>query len=419
MDRTDRENAEKISGAFSRSSAPARFEPRLSLPVLLLEFLKIGALGFGGGMAIIALMERTFVGQRRAMDSEEFLHGVGLSQVLGPFAVNTSLFVGYRLCGPAGGLLSLLAFITPSVALVLLLSWLYFAYHSLPALQKTMAGLAPVVIALILAAAWSMARTAVRKWPAAILAALALALGLAKTTPVYALLAAGLAGLLLGRARLAPAPGDGLPACRRAGEAAGADGHAPDRYRSGRSPLPALFLAPAAVHLPQLALAFFKIGFMFLGGGFVVIPVLYQQLVIERGWLSMREFVDGLAISNLTPGPVSVLATFAGFRVGGVSGALAATLALYAPAVALMLLLCHSYGRAGQGGRARDFLAGIAPAVVGLVASAALLLGRESLVSWRAGLLAAAGFVLLALRRWPPLVVLGIGALLGALQIMP
>ena len=382
----------------------------LSLPAVLLEFLKIGAIGFGGGMAIIAVMEERFVRKRRAIAADEFLHGVGLAQVLGPFAVNTSLFVGYRLHGPAGGILSLLAFVAPSMVVVLLLSRLYFAYHTLPALRGAMAGLGAVVIALILAAAWSMGEKAVRGWPAAGIAAAAFLGGLSKTNPLYILIAAGVAGLLLGREALNKATGGGRPK--------------PPPAASRQPPASAglcLWLAGAwpAIPLAKLATAFLKMGFMFLGGGFVVIPVLYQQLVVERGWLSATEFVDGVAISNMTPGPVSVLATFAGYKLSGVAGALVATFSLYLPAIVVMLLLSHGYGRAGHGRRAADFLAGIGPAVVGLIAGAVVLLGRDALTSWRSGLLAGVAFLLLVRIKAPPALVLAAGAALGIAGIIP
>ena len=135
--------------------------PEISLPALVLDFLKIGAIGFGGGMAVIALMERDLIRKKRVMEAEEFLHGVGLGQVLGPFAVNTALFVGNRLYGPLGGLACAFAFMAPSVIMVILLAWLYFSFHAIPALQAAIGGLGPVVIALILGAAWSMGRKAV------------------------------------------------------------------------------------------------------------------------------------------------------------------------------------------------------------------------------------------------------------------
>ncbi len=115
----------------------------ITLGRLLVNFLKLGSIGFGGGMAVIALMEEEFVRKRRIIEAEEFVHGVGLAQILGPFAVNTSFFIGYRLFGAIGGLLSAGAFLAPSVALVILLSRLYFRYHSIPALQGAVARTRP------------------------------------------------------------------------------------------------------------------------------------------------------------------------------------------------------------------------------------------------------------------------------------
>ncbi len=178
---------------------PEEGAPVLSLPVLLLLFLKIGTIGFGGGMAMIALMEREIVVNKRAMEAEEFLHGVGLGQVLGPFAVNTALFVGSRLYGPLGGLACAFAFMAPSVLIVILLAWFYFSFHSVPALQNAIGGVGPVVIALILAAAWSMSRKAVRSWPSVLMAVLALGPSLLKINAVYVLIVAGLIGLVAGK----------------------------------------------------------------------------------------------------------------------------------------------------------------------------------------------------------------------------
>jgi hypothetical protein len=120
-------------------------------------------------MAIIALMEHELVRKRRVIEPDEFLHGVGLGQILGPFAVNTALFAGYRLYGTLGGLTAAIAFMAPSLVLVLILSWLYFSYRAIPALKGAVAGLGPVVIALILSAAWSMGRKAFRSWIAVLL----------------------------------------------------------------------------------------------------------------------------------------------------------------------------------------------------------------------------------------------------------
>lgn len=376
---------------------PASARPTLAS--LLRLFAKLGAIGFGGGMAVIALLEHELVRRRKWMEPDEFLHGVALGQVLGPFAVNTSLFVGYRLFGLLGGLGCAMAFLAPSVALVILLSWLYFTFHTIPALQTALAGLGPVVIALILSAAWSMGRKAVRSWPAGLLAALALTLALCKVNPLVALLAGAAAGLWSGQEAL---PGKGTPA--RQG------GQLPALVALGAAPIAA---APAATSLLGTAWIFLKVGFLFFGGGFVLVPILHQKLVVSLGWLSQREFLDGVAISNLTPGPIAVLATFAGYRVHGIPGALLATLALFTPALMLMGLLSHFYGRLKDLRLARNLLSGLAPVVVGLVLSAALSLAPGALRGLPGLVLCGLGLILLLRFRWHPAFVLGLGALVG------
>ncbi|MGC8722427.1 MAG: chromate efflux transporter [Acidobacteriota bacterium] len=393
---------------------------RLSLPALVLRFLVIGTIGFGGGMANIALMERELVRQRKLLSSEEFLHGVGFGQLLGPFATNTAFFVGCRLFGPLGGLLTAGAFMAPSVLIVIVFSWLYFAYHSIPSLQAAVGGVGPVVIALILAAAWSLGRKALRRWPAVVVALLALALSLLKVNAVYVLAASGLLGLVLGRSRFG---GQGSPKAAGRGEGA-APGAAGVVLSSKLSPLPAaLPLEGAAaggpavgggVGLAALSWTFLKVGFVFFGGGFVLIPILHQKLVTQLHWLNSREFLDGVAISNLTPGPIAVLATFAGFHLHGVAGALAATLALFAPAMVLMTVLTLGYGRFKGNERFEDFLAGVSPAVAGLIVGAAFLLGPSALHGLPGWALMALALVLLLRFKVHPVFPLAAGALLGA-----
>jgi chromate transporter len=141
--------------------------------------------------------------------------------------------------------------------------------------------------------------------------------------------------------------------------------------------------------------------------------------VVRLGWLSPQEFIDGVAISNLTPGPISVLATFAGYRLRGIAGALAATAALYLPAVIVMLMLCREYERLKGRRETQAFLAGVTPAVIGLVLSTAILLAFGTLHSWRA--FAFAGLSLLLLIRWRlhPALILTLGAMGGATGLLP
>lgn len=125
-------------------------------------FLTIGTIGFGGGMAIIALMQDYCVNRKKWLDLDEFSHGIALGQFLGPFAVNASIFVGYRVRGFKGAIVALTSFLAPSVTFVIFLSALYMHFHKLPALQSALKGITPVVIALILSAAFQMGKSKIK-----------------------------------------------------------------------------------------------------------------------------------------------------------------------------------------------------------------------------------------------------------------
>ena len=390
-------------GASPAASSAGDGRSPVSLWRLLGLFLRIGAIGFGGGMAVIALMERELVDERRLMPSDEFLHGVGLSQVLGPFAVNAAFFVGYRRHGLFGGLASATAFLAPSVAAVIGLSAVYFHYHHVPALADALTGLGPMVIALILAAAWSMGRKAVTSWTGAMLAAAGLVAGILKANAVWVLLAAGAVGLLLGRRGGASPEEPLVPPAASASDGPGSG------ERIARL-LPAL--APAGIHSAgsaALLLTFAKVGLVFFGGGFVLVAILHQELVGTLQWLTPREFLDGVAISNLTPGPIAVLATFAGYKLRGVGGALVATIGLFIPAIVLMSVLSAMYTRLQGSWRLHAFMSGVGPAVVGLVAGAAVLLWPSGILSWRAFVVMVVALALLVRWRWHPAFVLAMG----------
>lgn len=377
-----------------------RTEGKISLGRLLLLFLKIGSVGFGGGMAIVSVMELELVGKRKLLPLEEFLHGVGFGQILGSFAINAALFTGYRLFGAVGALLSGAAFLLPSLALVIGLSDLYFRYHAIPALQGAVAGLSPVVIALIVEAAWSIGARILRTPLSIALAALALAAGLFKVSALWVLLGAGAVGLAMNGKNSAP-------------EATGG---------GRRRPFAVAAVAPALAAgspLAVLGLTFFKMGLIFFGGGFVLIPVLHHRLVTVLHWLTAREFIDGVAISNLTPGPISVLATFAGYRVAGISGALVATAALLTPAAVLMLAIARQYERFRHDRRAQGLLSGMNPAITGLILSTAVLLGGGVFTSWQRWLFGGACLVVLRKLQWPPVILLAIGGLAGYAGLLP
>jgi chromate transporter len=164
--------------------------------------------------------------------------------------------------------------------------------------------------------------------------------------------------------------------------------------------------------LVKLAWIFLKIGLIFFGGGYVLIPLLHRIMVDQYRWLSLREFLDGLALSQLTPGPLAMLATFTGYRAGGFWGGLIATLFIFLPCTVLMLAISSRYEKFRRMELFRKVLDGILPVVVGLVVAAAWNLGTTSLAGVRDLLILAAGFLILQFTRISPMfVILGAGAI--------
>jgi chromate transporter len=163
-----------------------------------------------------------------------------------------------------------------------------------------------------------------------------------------------------------------------------------------------------------LALLYLRIGLIFFGGGYVLIPLLQETLVHHYGWLTQREFIDGLAISQLTPGPLAMLATFTGVRIGGVWGGTLATICIFLPCVIFMLLVGRYYERLRQIDLLSDALNAILPAVVGLIAAAAFTIGSDITQLWEWGI-GLVGFTLFRTTKISPMLLILGAALIGAL----
>jgi chromate transporter len=167
--------------------------------------------------------------------------------------------------------------------------------------------------------------------------------------------------------------------------------------------------------LLTIAWIYFRIGLIFVGGGYLLIPLLNHIMVEQYKWLTLRQFLDGLALSQLTPGPLAMLATFTGFRAGGFAGALIATICIFIPCVVLMLVIGRNYHRLKQIDLIKDTLDGLLPAVVGLVAAAAWNLGAASLSGVNEFVLLAIGFAIFKWTKISPMVVILGAAILGLL----
>lgn len=165
-------------------------------------------------------------------------------------------------------------------------------------------------------------------------------------------------------------------------------------------------------NLLQLAWTFFKIGLIFFGGGYVLIPLLRQIMIDQYHWMTLKEFLDGVALSQLTPGPLAMLATFTGYKAAGFAGAFVATFFIFLPCTGLMIFISRHYQRLRHMEMVKVFLDGILPAVLGLVAATAYALGKSSLSTVRDFLFLGAAFLLLRFTPVSPMVViLGAGVI--------
>ena len=379
------------------------------LLMLALLFLRIGIVGFGGALANMSLMEQACVKQREWLTQAQYLEGVALSYLLpGPTAVLLSIDLGSRRRGLVGGVVSGLSFITPAVVLTFVFSWVYFQYHTIPAVSALFAELGPVVVALILAMLYRSGKTALTSVSRSFLG---LTVGILLLFPVLPqawnlltlLLLSGLVGMVCFRERSTTVGSTSVIAL------SGMVAFAREA---------ALSLSPSLLVLVPLALVFLKASLVMFGGGVVAIPLFQQELVQTHHWLTEQQFLDGVAIGQLTPGPITVVATFAGYAVSGTLGAVVATAAMYIPPFVLMLSSTPLLMRLRHSSTVQGMLQGIMSGALGMMGATAFLLGRAAITSLWTGAIA---LVSLSLLVWwkvsPTYVILG-AALLGLLRLL-
>ncbi|HEV8046849.1 MAG TPA: chromate efflux transporter [Terriglobales bacterium] len=369
-----------------------------SLAELARLFLKLGLVAFGGPPAHIAMMEDEVVSRRRWLTREQFLDFLGATNLIpGPNSTEMAIHVGRVRAGLPGLLVAGVSFILPSAVMVTALAWAYVRFGSLPEVSGVMYGVKPIVIALIVQAVFKLARTAVKSsWLAAVgaLAALATALGVDQLV----VLAGG--GLLAGI----------IYSLRSRGGSSSAA-----TFLTGGA---ALTGAGSSVAMPfsltALFLVFLKIGAILFGGGYVLVALIRSNLVAQLHWISERQLLDAIAMGQVTPGPLSTAATFIGFLLAGVPGAVLATIAIFLPAFFFVAISGPLVPRLRQSPLAGAVLDGVNVAALALIAVVTWPLFRAAVVDWPTLALAGLSFFLLLRYRinsvW---LVLG-GAVVGA-----
>lgn len=385
--------------------APA---PRVRLRDLALVCARVGAFGFGGGMAMLSILREHVLNRRKWISETEFATAVAMAQMVpGPFIPNVAEYIGYRLRGFKGMLLAAVSFLLPSVLAILILSIFYFRYGSMAAVQFAFRGIGPAITAILLVATWQIARTAVKSWRSVFIGVLAFAGLLFKADVLLIIAVSGALGILLfvnfrARRLYGFAPWLFAPWFVPAAYALQPGSGAGAMLRRGL----------------DLLAVFLKIGTIVWGGGFAALPFIRYEVVDTRHWLTAREFIDGVALGQITPGPVAITATFVGYRVLGIAGAALSTIAMFLPSFLILLVLLHVYDRIRENLLVKGFLQGILPAVVGMLLSAAVMIGRDSITTIPAAALGIVSLVLLlAVKLDPVWLVLGggvVGLLLGA-----
>ncbi len=345
-------------------------------------YLRIGLLGFGGPQAHMALLRSELVEGRQWSTAEQFDEGLVLCEALpGPASSQMAIYLGWLQRGWRGGLVSGICFLLPGLLIVLLLSELWRSGQSSEFFTTALATVQPVMAAIIWTFAWKLLRDRRERWQRR--TELAVGIGVLLNAVLALPLPAGLLLLVAGmaRVRLHPAARDN-PA---------GDSKQQNKLSGLLIPLP-MAMAPWAMTAPgllaQIFGLFFKTGLLVFGGGLVIIPLLEQQ-VVQQGWLSSGQFLDGVTIGQITPGPVVLTGAFVGYQAGwaqggaamAVTGALVATAGLFAPSFGMILIATPLLQRLRGQPRVRAFLEGVLAGVAGAMAAAALSLSIAALQS--------------------------------------
>jgi chromate transporter len=371
---------------------------RTSLLEIARLFLKLGVTAFGGPPAHIAMMEDEVVSRRGWLTREQFLDFLGATNLIpGPNSTEMAIHVGRVRAGWPGLLVAGGSFILPSAVMVTALAWAYLRFGSLPQISGVLYGVKPVVIALIVHAVFKLGKTAVKTSSLGVvgmLAVLATALG----TDQLAVLAGG--GLLTGLLYWARSGKRISSAVFLAGE-------------TGLTSLAAGSGLVAPFSLTALFLVFLKIGAILFGGGYVLVALIRSNLVAGLAWITERQLLDAIAMGQITPGPLSTTATFIGYLLGGLPGAVIATVAIFLPAFFFVAISGPLVPRLRQSPVAGAALDGVNVAALALIAVATWQLFRAAVVDETTLVLAALSLFLLMAYRVNSVWLVAGGALVG------
>ena len=363
----------------------------------LLYFLRLGALGFGGPIALAGYMQRDLVETRGWIEKKDYDEGLALAQLSpGPLAAQLAIYLGWLRGRVLGAALVSLAFISPSFIMVVALSALYVSFGGLPWMQGAFYGVGAAVIAIIGRSANNLLKKTLKRdgvlWAIAVVNATTTAL--TRSEVVWLVVLGGFVTLAV-------------------------------RFRSSATPLAGLAPLPlvwiSGLHGPVASATLWKVlayfataGIFVFGSGLAIVPFLHGGVVEGHHWLTEQEFLDAVAVAMITPGPVVITVAFIGYLVAGPLGAILASIGVFAPCFFIVVLAAPHYRRFAGKGRVKAFVEGVTAGAVGAIAGAVVVLARKSLVDPSAmGIALVSLLLLLRVKKLPePLLILG-AALVG------
>lgn len=356
-----------------------------SLKELILYFLKLGTLGFGGPVALVGYMHRDLVEQRKWISEEEYKEGLALAQLApGPLAAQLGIYIGFVHYGVLGATLAGLAFVIPSFIMVVLLGMAYKLYGGLPWMQAVFYGIGAAVIGIIALSSYKLTTKSVSKiniahikekwllWLLYIVGLLATVI--TQSEEVLLFVAAGLIYMYI---------------------------KAPPEWLKRPSAANSIFLTGIGFWqfewntLGQIAWFFTKAGAFVFGSGLAIVPFLHGGAVIEHNWLTEREFVDAVAVAMITPGPVVITVGFIGYLVAGFPGACVAALATFLPCYLLTVIPAPYFKKIAKNVSIKAFVDGITASIIGALVGAVVIIGIRSITDITSAIIAAATIIAL------------------------
>ncbi len=324
-------------------------------------FLRLGFTAFGGPAAHIAIMRDEVVKKRKWITEQEFLDLFGAANMIpGPTSTEMAIYLGYRRVGWMGLVLAGVCFILPAMLIVMILSWAYIRYSTTNWATGILYGIMPVVMAIIAQALWGLGMKAVKNWLTGVIGLCAVILFMLGINILSILLFAGLIVMIsenLSRINKIPIAGILIPFV-------------------GLS-----FLAASTpFSLTLLFLNFLKVGATLYGSGYVLLAYLRADFVLHLGWLTDKQLIDAIAIGQITPGPVFTTATFIGYLLDGIPGALIATLGIFLPSFIFVGISSLFIKRIRNSPWASSFLDGVNAASLGLMLAVSIQLASTALI---------------------------------------